>query len=77
MFSALLTCIYIRSNSGSYNKLCNIFVAKKLRVTVMRSAGGIASRMAVSLWTINGEEDIEIVVYPSGQSLHMIWGPPL
>ena len=66
MFSAFFTCIYIRSNSGSYNKLCNIPVAKNL-----------TSRMAVSLWTINGEEDIEIVVYPSGQSLHMIWGPPL
>ena len=33
--------------------------------------------MAVSLWTINGEEDIEISVHPSGQRLQMFWGPPL
>ena len=33
--------------------------------------------MAVSLWTINGEEDNEIAMHPSGQSLQMFWGPPL
>ena len=33
--------------------------------------------MAVSLRTINGEEDNEIAVHPSGQSLQMFWGPPL